>query len=114
MARNYAKKKKTHKAAMVTIFVVVAFFCGTLSISNRNKQKELDKDRKEIERLEKEKEKLESEIKRVVGKLSNESFVSKAPDHIVDEERAKQTKYQEMLKNLIDRLNDIREKNRRI
>ena len=54
MPRNYAKKKKSHKAAMVTIFVVVAFFCGTLSISNRNKQKELDKDRKEIERLEEE------------------------------------------------------------
>ena len=52
MARNYAKKKKTHKAAMVTIFIVVAFFCGVISISNRNKQKELDEDRKEIERLE--------------------------------------------------------------
>ena len=54
MPRNYAKKKKSHKAAMVTIFIVVAFFCGTLSISNRNKQKELDKDKKEIERLEEE------------------------------------------------------------
>ena len=52
MPRNYAKKKKSHKAAMVTIFIVVAFFCGTLSISNRNKQKELDADQKEIERLE--------------------------------------------------------------
>lgn len=52
MARNYAKKKKTHKAAMVTIFIVVAFFCGVLSISNRNKQKELDEDLKEIEKLE--------------------------------------------------------------
>ncbi|MBQ2982191.1 MAG: septum formation initiator family protein [Lachnospiraceae bacterium] len=52
MPRNYAKKKKSHKAAMVTIFVVVAFFCGTLSVSNWNKQKELDRDQKEIERLE--------------------------------------------------------------
>lgn len=52
MPRNYAKKKKSHKAAMITIFVVVAFFCGTLSVSNRNKQKELDRDQKEIERLE--------------------------------------------------------------
>ena len=42
MARNYAKKKKSHKAAMVTVFIVVAFFCGVLNISNRNKQKELD------------------------------------------------------------------------
>ena len=52
MARNYAKKKKTHKAAMVTIFIVVAFFCGVLSISNRNKQKELNEELKEIEKLE--------------------------------------------------------------
>ncbi|MEE1516130.1 MAG: septum formation initiator family protein [Lachnospiraceae bacterium] len=52
MPRNYAKKKKSHKAAMITIFIVVAFFCGTLSISNWNKQKELDRDQKEIERLE--------------------------------------------------------------
>ena len=52
MPRNYAKKKKSHKAAMITIFIVVAFFCGTLSISNLNKQKELDRDQKEIERLE--------------------------------------------------------------
>ena len=52
MPRNYAKKKKSHKAAMVTIFVVVAFFCGTLSVSNWNKQKELDRGQKEIERLE--------------------------------------------------------------
>lgn len=68
---------------------------------------------KEIERLEKEKEKLESEIKRVVGKLSNESFVSKAPAHIVEEEKAKHNKYEEMLKNIVDRLNDIKEENRR-
>ena len=52
MPRNYAKKKKSHKAAMVTIFIVVAFFCGTLSISNMNKQKELDREKREIERLE--------------------------------------------------------------
>ena len=52
MPRNYAKKKKSHKAAMITIALVVAFFCTALSISNWNKQKELDRDLKEIERLE--------------------------------------------------------------
>ena len=51
MSRNYAKKKKSHKAAMVTILIVVAFFCGTLSISNLNKQEELEKQNKEIEKL---------------------------------------------------------------
>lgn len=63
MPRNYAKKKKSHKAAMVTIFIVVAFFCGVLSISNRNKQKELDEDIKEIERLE---EQIAAEEKRTL------------------------------------------------
>ena len=71
MPRNYAKKKKSHKAAMVTIFIVVAFFCGTLSISNRNKQKELDKDRKEIERLEAE---IAAQEKRTLD-LNDEEFI---------------------------------------
>ena len=43
---------------------------------------------KELERLDKEKKKLEGEIKRVEGKLSNERFVSKAPEAVVNEERA--------------------------
>lgn len=55
MPRNYGKKKKTHKAAMVMIFFVVAFFCGTLYISNRSSQEELDK-------LNEEKDKLMSQI----------------------------------------------------
>lgn len=70
--------------------------------------KELIDFNKEIERLEKEKKKLESEIKRVVGKLSNEGFVSKAPQHIVDEEKTKQIKYEEMLNNVMGRLDDIK------
>ncbi|HZX21099.1 MAG TPA: GapR family DNA-binding domain-containing protein, partial [Clostridia bacterium] len=63
---------------------------------------------KEIERLEKEKTKLESEIKRVVGKLSNEGFVSKAPARLVDEEKQKQTKYEEMLAHVLERLNFLK------
>ena len=62
---------------------------------------------KEIERLEKEKEKLECEIKRVVGKLSNEGFVKKAPEKVVNEEKEKQRKYEEMLQNVIERLESI-------
>ena len=62
---------------------------------------------KEIERLEKEKEKLEGEIKRVVGKLSNEGFVKKAPEKVVNEEKEKQRKYEEMLQNVIERLESI-------
>ena len=63
---------------------------------------------KEIERLEKEKEKLEGEIKRVVGKLSNEGFVKKAPEKVVNEEKEKQRKYEEMLENVIERLESIK------
>lgn len=63
---------------------------------------------KEIERLEKEKTKLEGEIKRVVGKLSNEGFVSKAPEHLIAEEKAKQVKYQEMLDVVIERINSLK------
>jgi valyl-tRNA synthetase len=59
---------------------------------------------KEIERLNKEKENLEKEISRVKGKLSNERFVSKAPAEVVEEEKAKGEKYQEMLEAVIERL----------
>ena len=52
MPRNYAKKKKSHKAAMAMIFLVVAFFCGTIAMSNRDKKEELDRQQKEIESLE--------------------------------------------------------------
>ena len=44
---------------------------------------------KELDRLNKEKDKLEKEIDRVEKKLSNEKFVSKAPEAVVNEEKAK-------------------------
>lgn len=62
---------------------------------------------KEIERLEKEKAKLEGEIKRVLGKLSNQGFVSKAPANVIEEEKEKQTKYEEMLIKVKERLESI-------
>lgn len=62
----------------------------------------------EVERLEKEKETLELELKRVDGKLGNESFVSRAPEHIVAQEKEKKEKYQEMYEKVIERLNKIK------
>ena len=59
---------------------------------------------KELERLGKEKERLEGEINRVSGKLANESFVSRAPAAVVDQERAKLVKYEEMHKNITERI----------
>ena len=57
----------------------------------------------ERERLEKEKSTLEMELKRVNGKLNNESFIKKAPSKVVEEERSKKEKYQEKLE--YDKLN---------
>ncbi len=62
---------------------------------------ELVDKQKELERLQKEKARLEDEIKRVDGKLANEKFVSKAPAHLVEQEREKKQKYQEMLDEIL-------------
>ena len=59
---------------------------------------------KEIERLEKEKARLEGELKRVNGKLSNEKFMSKAPENVINEEKEKLQKYQLMMEKVIERL----------
>ena len=59
---------------------------------------------KELERLNKEKADLQKELDRVAGKLSNESFVSKAPEKVINAEREKQVKYQEMYKNVEERI----------
>ena len=58
----------------------------------------------EIERLKKEKKKLESEVERVEKKLANQGFVSKAPQHLIDEEKAKGEKYRGMLETVTARL----------
>ncbi|MGT2357469.1 hypothetical protein ACVPOS_13875 [Staphylococcus aureus] len=50
---------------------------------------------KEISRLEKELAKLQSELDRVDKKLSNENFVSKAPEKVINEEKTKKQDYQE-------------------
>jgi valyl-tRNA synthetase len=62
---------------------------------------------KEIERLTKEKEKLEKEVERVNKKLSNPGFISKAPESVINEEREKGAKYQEMLDKVVERLNAL-------
>ena len=59
---------------------------------------------KERERLTKEKQTLEAEVKRVQGKLNNPGFTAKAPAHLVEEERQKGIKYQEMLDKVLESL----------
>ena len=60
---------------------------------------------KEIERLNKEAEKLQNEIARIEGKLSNENFVAKAPEKVVNEEKAKLEKYSSLLSEVMESLN---------
>lgn len=62
---------------------------------------DLDKERA---RLNKELEKAEKEIARVDNKLANQGFVSKAPAHVIEEEKAKQQEWQEKKAKIIDRL----------
>lgn len=63
---------------------------------------------KELERLNKEREKLIGEIERVEKKLSNEKFVSKAPEAVVEEEKAKGEKYKEMLSAVLQRIDSLK------
>ena len=58
----------------------------------------------EMERLQKEEEKLKKEIKRAEGMLSNERFISKAPEAKVQEEREKLEKYTQMLQQVQERM----------
>jgi len=58
----------------------------------------------ERKRLLDEKKKIESEIERASKMLSNPGFVNKAPEAKIEQERDKLTKYQEMLKNIDERL----------
>ena len=62
----------------------------------------------EIERLTKEKARLESEVLRVEKKLANQGFVAKAPQKLVEEEKAKGEKYREMLATVIARLDSLK------
>ncbi|MDE6635777.1 MAG: class I tRNA ligase family protein, partial [Lachnospiraceae bacterium] len=62
---------------------------------------------KEIERLTKEKEKLTKELERSEKMLGNEKFVSKAPKEKIDEEKAKQKKYSDMMEQVVKRLEQL-------
>ena len=58
----------------------------------------------ERKRLEEEKLKVQSEIQRAQKMLSNQGFISKAPQAKIDEEKEKLAKYEEMLKGIEERL----------
>ena len=58
----------------------------------------------ELARLNKEKARLESEVQRAEKKLSNEKFVSKAPENVVQAERDKKVRYEEMLQATVEQI----------
>lgn len=67
----------------------------------------IDKE-KETERLLKEKEKLHDELKRVKSKLNNKNFVEKAPKDVVEEEKEKEKKYEELMEKVLSRLEALK------
>ena len=58
----------------------------------------------EIERLKKEENRLDGELKRSRAMLSNEKFLSKAPESKITEEKDKQAKYEQLMAGVKERL----------
>ena len=57
--------------------------------------------------MQKEEQRLTKELARVNGMLSNERFMSKAPESKVAEERAKLEKYSQMMDQVKERLTHL-------
>jgi len=62
----------------------------------------------EIERLNKEKDTAMSELSRAQGMLSNEKFVSKAPEKLIEAEKEKVQKYTEVIEKIDSRLKELK------
>ena len=62
----------------------------------------------ERERLSKERKRLEGELARVNGMLSNERFISKAPEAKIAQEREKLAKYTQMMEQVTQRLEQLK------
>ena len=83
--------------AIVTGVELILPLQGLLNIEEEQKrlQKELEKWKKEVERIEK--------------KLSNEGFMKKAPEKVIEEEKAKLADYVEKREAVQGRLKDLEE-----
>lgn len=62
----------------------------------------------EITRLQKELEKWNKEVERVQKKLGNEGFVKKAPEKVIEEERAKEKDYLEKRATVEERIKELK------
>lgn len=65
---------------------------------------------KEHQRLTKEKDKIEKELSRVAAKLANQGFLKKAPEALIEEEREKKAKFEEMYDKIKERISVIERK----
>nr|WP_317359562.1 valine--tRNA ligase [uncultured Tyzzerella sp.] len=63
---------------------------------------------KELDRLKKEEDKLIKEVERVEKKLSNEGFVAKAPEKVINEEKEKMAKYKDMLQKVREQISSLK------
>ena len=79
---------------------------------NTERVKIISDAKKEAEEIvlqgEKEVERLNKELARVNGMLANPNFVSKAPEKKINEEKEKQAKYQEMMKQVQSQLENLK------
>ncbi|SQC69657.1 Valine--tRNA ligase [Listeria fleischmannii subsp. fleischmannii] len=64
----------------------------------------------EIVRLEKELDKWNKEVSRVQGKLANERFMAKAPEKVIEEERAKESDYLAKKSSVEERIANLKKK----
>lgn len=78
----------------------------TLSVFIAND--DIESKEKELARLTAELEKVEAELTRANGKLNNPGFVAKAPQKLVDEEKAKIEKYTQLKEELSAKLATLR------
>ncbi|MRX74165.1 valine--tRNA ligase [Bacillus lacus] len=62
----------------------------------------------EVARLEKELDKLTKEVERVQKKLGNQGFIAKAPEKVIEEERAKEADYSEKRSAVLFRIKELK------
>lgn len=63
---------------------------------------------KELERLNKELSKIETDLSRVEGKLSNDKFISSAPEDIVAKEKSKRDEFVELKNKITESINNLK------
>ena len=61
----------------------------------------------ELKKLEKELSEYENELKRANGMLSNERFVAKAPKELIEKEKEKQEKYNDLIQKVKQRIEEL-------